>query len=547
MVDTLHIYTRVSSQSQDDDGTSLDSQKESGIEKSKVLGMNYKVWNEGGKSSFEEGLSNRPVLRELLSSMEDGSVKHLFVWNTDRLSRNEETFSMIKFKYLIKHDIRLHTPSGEFNLTDPLSKMVMTVLGGIAQYDNEIRTIRMTEGKFRRIKEGRWKGGPPPYGYRLVESKLEVDEYESEWVVKIHQWYQDGYSVADIKDELLKNGVMTRRDKPVWSLGSITALLTNTHYDGYWYFTDKKSDQTVRVECPRIVSPELIQGVKNSWEKRRYKQSDTQRTTTSVAKYTYLLSKLMKCGECGSFYYGNYREGRTSNYYHCGNKTNKYRDKHTDQHVVCGSKRNVRIDTTEKVVWDLVKEILSSSHLYKETIKEGVMGSTESLSKTKEQKKKISKRIDKLNLQVQKVTDTIVDLTTQNLLSETRDLQRVIKRLEENRNETEVEIQTLQNDLQDIEDEGRWVNWLKVWKDRLRDLDNLTPSERHEFLKGIVSNVVVHGTDKQKHRLEVIFEFPWVGDKLEYIDPENKSKGYRILEGKRSKSRRTDLLKKFTT
>ena len=58
----LHIYTRVSSRIQDTDGTSLDTQKRLGIEKSKQLGFSYKVWNEGGASSNHEDLENRKIL-----------------------------------------------------------------------------------------------------------------------------------------------------------------------------------------------------------------------------------------------------------------------------------------------------------------------------------------------------------------------------------------------------------------------------------------------------------------------------------------------------
>lgn len=543
MVDTLHIYARVSSSAQEEDGTSLDTQLKLGIERSTALGMKYKLWNEGSQSSSKDDLSNRPVLTELLQEVQDGMVRHLYIWNTDRLSRNIQTWGLIRL-LLIKNEVHLHTPTGEMILSDPQTNLMLGIMSEFSQYDNLIRAERFRLGKLQKIREGGWKGGPPPYGYDLVDSRLQVNAHESPWVLKIYQMYGDGYTVNEIRDELMKNAVMTRRDNAIWSLGSISALLKNTHYDGYWYYTDKISEQTIRVECPRIVPPNLIQKVKASWEKRRYKKSGNQRSKTSVTKYTYLLSKILKCGECGSYYYGNYRKNRTSNYYHCGNKSNKYRDKILDDHVICGSKRSVRIDTTERVVWDLVKEVIGSSHLYKETIKNAVLGSQRTLEKSNVDRKKVSQRVDKLNSEAQKITDTIVDLTTKYLLSDSRDLKRVIKQLEEKRNDIEAEIQTLQNDLQNEENQNKWVDWLKVWKDRVGDLETLSPEERHSFLKGIVSEVVIHGSGTQKHHLEVTFEFPWVGDKIEYIDPQKKSKGYKIVGGKRKKSKRVDLLKK---
>ena len=80
MKETLHIYTRVSTAAQED-GASLDTQKDIGIAKSKELGMKHKVWNEGSASSHHEDLLNRPVLSQLLGEIESGSIQHLFVFN----------------------------------------------------------------------------------------------------------------------------------------------------------------------------------------------------------------------------------------------------------------------------------------------------------------------------------------------------------------------------------------------------------------------------------------------------------------------------------
>ncbi len=58
--------------------------------------MTHKVWNEGAASSHHEDLLNRPVLSQLLGEIESDSIKHLFVFNNDRLSRNDITQQTIK-------------------------------------------------------------------------------------------------------------------------------------------------------------------------------------------------------------------------------------------------------------------------------------------------------------------------------------------------------------------------------------------------------------------------------------------------------------------
>ena len=118
MTDTLHIYTRVSTRVQDEEGTSLTTQKELGIAKSKELKMGHKVWNEGTASSHHEDFLNRPVLSQLLGEIESGSIKHLFVFNNDKLSRNDITQQTIKIA-LQRHDVVLYTKDGRFDLQQP--------------------------------------------------------------------------------------------------------------------------------------------------------------------------------------------------------------------------------------------------------------------------------------------------------------------------------------------------------------------------------------------------------------------------------------------
>jgi site-specific DNA recombinase len=544
MKETLHIYTRVSTTIQEEDGTSLDTQRDLGEQRSQKLGMKCQVWNEGSQSSSKDDLSNRPVLTQLLQEVQDGNVKHVYVWNTDRLSRNIQTWGLIRL-ILIKNEVHLHTPTGELILSDPQTNLMLGIMSEFSQYDNLLRTERFRLGKLQRIRDGGWKGGPPPFGYRLDEGELVVEPKESEWVVKIHEWYRDGLTPDEIKTHLMENGVMTRRGNPVWSLGSITSLLSNTHYDGYWMFEDGKSGEVIRVSCPRICPPELILDVKNSKEKRTYKKGN-KREKTSVSKHPYLVSKLMKCGNCGFFYYGNIKKTQTS-YYHCGSKTNKYRDKGTDKYTECGTNRNLRLDTTEKVVWEEVKSVIGSSHLFKETIKREVLGEERVFTETKKDTDLTKKQIERLEREVEKITTSIVNLTTENILSESRDLKGVVKKLEDKRLETEVRIKELTSKLSEKEDENRWIDWLKEYKDRLDKLDDLTPKERQDFVRGVVSEIVVHELDNQRHKLEINFLFPYVGDRLEYKDETNKSLGYEIKGGRNRKNKTLNLLKKFTS
>lgn len=546
---TLHIYSRISSDAQEE-GESLEAQQSAGIKKAQSLGMDYKIWNEGAASSAKENLLNRPVLRECLDAVESGEVKHLYVWNTDRLARNTEAYAFIQYSFLMKHQVILYTPGQTFDFSDTMSRMVFSILGAIAQYDNELRTIRLSEGLIRAVqREGRWIGGAPPFGYKLDEKKLVVDEDEAKWVIKIHEMYRDNHTIDEIRDELMTNGVMTRRGNAVWSHGSINKLLTNTHYDGYWYFRPKNLDSEIRVECPRICEPQLISAVQESKEKRSYKQGSGSRTKTSNQKHDYLLSNLLVCGDCGSPFYSNRKINQQSSYYYCSQKTNKFRDKHTDRLKKCSSQRNLNLDATDQEVWQIVKDVIGSSNLYREEIKNEVFQEEGTYTQRAATKKKKIRDLEKLEREVEKIRNTIVDLTTQDLLADTKSKQQVIKNLEKKRTQDLATIEELKSELSDHDTRSAWVDWLGKFYQQMDDLDSLPTKIKNEFLVGLVNEIKVKEIDLQKHQLEIHFKFPYVGDKLEWREYDETGKrirksGYTLMEGKRVKKSTVQLSKK---
>ena len=281
MKDTLHIYTRISSKSQLD-GTSLETQKELGIKKSKDLGMKTKLWNEGAKSSHHEDLLNRPTMVELLNEIEKGEIKHLFVYNNDRLSRNEHTQYVIK-NAITKNDVILYTKDGTYDLNNPTDKLMKSLLDGVAEYDNAIRAERSRLGRINKVRNGGWYGAPPPYGYEIVDGKLSIHAEESKVVKKIYGWFNDGKSIVDIKSTLDKSGITARRGG-LFQTQSINRLMQNTHHIGYYTFTDKKSNETIECVCPPIVDETI-------WNRVQERRQKTFARNYETRDYIFVLTK----------------------------------------------------------------------------------------------------------------------------------------------------------------------------------------------------------------------------------------------------------------
>jgi DNA invertase Pin-like site-specific DNA recombinase len=357
MKQTLHIYTRVSSTAQQEDGTSLESQNQLGVRKAVELGFDSRLWNEGGQSSAHDDLNNRPVLVSLLTLIESGIVKHLFVYNTDRLSRNQQTWAVIRYK-LLQHGVTLHTASGQMKLKNPVDDLMLGILSEISQYDNRIRSERSRLGRFQKVQQGNWKGGPPPFGYRLANRRLEIDPFESEWVKRIYDWYCQGQSVKSIQAKLNQAGVLTRRGNKHWSLGSIQLILKNPVYVGYFDYCDKMVGETVRIPTPPIIDAHLFQIAQ---DKRRLIKDG--KITSSTNKHFYLLRGIIKCGHCDQMMGGRTNKAGHQNLYYCVHKERDWKGRSGDhkkwsRDTGCSMKRSINIEKTNQLVWTEIKQAL---------------------------------------------------------------------------------------------------------------------------------------------------------------------------------------------
>ena len=205
--ETLHIYTRVSTSNQID-GTSIDIQKDNGIELSKKLDMNYKIWNEGHGSGFEDFSEFRPVFSRLLEDIKNGKIKHLFVKDLSRLTRNEMDSYKIN-SILLQNNVSMYTQDGRYDLSNTENSMMYKILTMFNEYQVKVSRIKSIEGKLKRVQEGKYML-TIPFGYIREDGFLKEHPENGKWLVKIFEWYKDGMSSIDIRKELFKNGRKNR-------------------------------------------------------------------------------------------------------------------------------------------------------------------------------------------------------------------------------------------------------------------------------------------------------------------------------------------------
>lgn len=111
---------------------------------------------------FSEELSsvavNRPELARALEYLREGDT--LIVTKPDRLARSVADLMQIT-KVLKAKGVALRILSMQLDTSTPTGKLMLTILGGIAEFERELMLERQREGIAKAKAEGKYKGRAP--------------------------------------------------------------------------------------------------------------------------------------------------------------------------------------------------------------------------------------------------------------------------------------------------------------------------------------------------------------------------------------------------
>lgn len=533
---TLHIYTRVSTAVQADEGMSLDFQAEIGVKRARDLGFKHVLWNEGGKSSNHEEIDKRPILSQVYNKILSGEIKHLFVYDQSRLSRNDGVSSAFRVA-CNRNGVTLYTKDGTYDLSNSTDQFMKKIMDAVAELDNAQRAERSRLGKLARVKQGHWLGGPPPFGYSVEKKHLVVNKEEAEWVKRIFTEYANQTPTIDIKVLLDSNGVKPRRGGKGWAIGSIQALLRNTHYLGFWEYNDKRSGESVRVECPRILPSALWKKVEVTKNRNKAKRS-----IENPQKHFYMLTGILRCAHCGNLLSGETRSNVGKQVYYCPKKLRDWgKTKIADEDKwkrgrVCKMTRSLNLPETDEVVWNAVIDVMSKSVILKEQVKNKTF---EEFGKARLDDSKLNAaklKIKALQKQITKLNEALAMVETNRILERvSADQYPLIKtNITDERTSVEAEIEQLQDEIDGVARHKKWIDWVGTFQKQIADHKKFTPQQKRSFLEGMLAGVGVRLLDSKTHQLTINFQLPIVNDSMEYKTKGKKSGPYVVHEGTRS-------------
>jgi site-specific DNA recombinase len=375
----VYIYTRVSTAMQID-GYSLDAQK--ARMKAYADYNDYEIvgeYEDAGKSGKSiEGRSEFTRMLEDVKSGKDG-VSYVLVFKLSRFGRNAADV-LSTLQVMQDFGVNLVCVEDGIDSSKDAGKLMISVLSAVAEIERENIRVQTMEGRIQKAREGKWNGGFAPYGYKLVDGKLEINEEEAVAIRTIYdQYVHTDIGANGIAKYLENHGIrkIQRQNgkNPLFHAHLIRMILKNPVYCGKIAYGRRKTEKVhgTRNEY-KLVEQEnylLVDGLHEAiisediWQAAQVKLAAQSKKYEHVNKSkdtrTHLLSGIVKCPICGVGMYGNksikHKKDGTKYkdffYYGC-----KHRG--MQRGYKCDYKKQIREELLDDAVAEVIRKLVSN-------------------------------------------------------------------------------------------------------------------------------------------------------------------------------------------
>ena len=413
------LYSRVSTEMQVD-GFSLAGQKTcltnyAKREEMKIIGE----YEDAGKSG--KSIEGRPAFKRMLEDIKDGlQVDYVIVYKLSRFGRNAADV-LNSLELIQDYGVNLICTDEGIDSSQASGRLLISVLSAVAQIERENILEQTMNGRREKARQGLWNGGQAPYGYKLVDGKLVIDEKEAEVVKTIF----DKYANTPMKiSEVAKfcNEQNLERIPRGNTLGakfvssSVRRILENPVYVGKisWgkrtTIKKKGSKESVRVyQNKNIILADgaheaiINQDLFDICAKKR-EEYNKKHESRSDKRSVHPLTGLLKCPCCGGKLTSGVwvRKDPTTNkaFYYCKGSRRKEKCDYTRTYDAEICERLVRnaiglIVNNDKFKFDLEQEFMADNQ--KETVKQELDNYEKKLKDKNSVSKKLETEIDNMD------------------------------------------------------------------------------------------------------------------------------------------------------
>ena len=372
----VYTYRRVSTAMQID-GYSLEAQKNrikmfADYSQFNIV-REYEDAGQSGKS-IDDRIQFQTMLNDIVTGKDN--VSFVLVYKLSRFGRNAADV-LSTLQIMQDYGVNLICVEDGIDSSKDAGKLMISVLSAVAEIERENIRIQTMEGRIQKARDGKWNGGFAPYGYKIVDGILEINEEEAEAIRMIFNLYANTDMGANGVAKYLENHGIRKIARqngkyPLFSPHLIREIIKNPVYHGKIAYGRRKTEKVhgTRNEYRQVKSDEylLVEGLHEAlvddelWKKTQLKIASQAKKYEVVDRVKnqqkHLLSGIVKCPICGTGMYGNKsikhkKDGTKYKDFYC------YGCKH--RKMIDGQKCTYRKQINEDVLNGAVIEIVSKA------------------------------------------------------------------------------------------------------------------------------------------------------------------------------------------
>lgn len=275
----------------------------------------------------DEGISGtsadkRQDFQRMMADCRRGLIDRILTKSIARFARNTKD-CLDAIRELKSIGVSVYFEKENLDTSIMSSEMITAIMASLAQRESESIGSNMQWSYQKRMESGEFNTCKAPYGYRLIDGKLVIENSEAEIIRYIFSQYLQGRNREEIAAELKKSSTPTRADVSEWRGSTIYHILNNERYSGNALLAKRitsegfpkkkiknngeKPQYYVEGSNPPIVSPETFKKVQELTQRRRINRKNTSAN--------HPLQKQIICSCCGAVF--KRQQPRETEYWIC--------------------------------------------------------------------------------------------------------------------------------------------------------------------------------------------------------------------------------------
>ncbi|MEG1312065.1 MAG: recombinase family protein, partial [Romboutsia sp.] len=186
--------------------------------------------------------TDRPEYYNVMNYVKENNIDMIVVYKNDRIHRS--LYNLLAMIYeLQEYEVALVSVTEHFDTSTPQGMLFLQMLGSFAEFERSVINERTRNGRIARLKENKWVGGKPAFGYKVSkDGKFEIDEEAAKIVIQIFKLRSKGVSLAKIGYNY------------GFSKQKVDYILKNKNYIGVFEYKGKKEKNDISIKIDPIVS-----------------------------------------------------------------------------------------------------------------------------------------------------------------------------------------------------------------------------------------------------------------------------------------------------